>query len=234
MKRLLHLATDLVRAMFKPRADLALENLALRQQLAVLKDKRPRPRLTNADRVFWIGLSRIWRRWTAALVVVKPETVVRWHGTRRIRHANVTAHPTSEWVVQQLREAYPYDEASRFLIHDRDTKFGERVAHALASIGVEGAPTAHRSPWQNGVAERWIGSCRRELLDHVMPFGEDHMRRLLRGYVAYYNEDRTHLSLGKETPAGRETMARSDGAAEVVALPRVGGIHHRYEWRRAA
>jgi putative transposase len=136
--------------------------------------------------------------------------------------------------VQQLREAFPYDETQRFLIHDRDAKFGERVAHALASMGVEGRPTAHRSPCQNGVAERWIGSCRRELLDHVVPFGEDHMRRLLREYIAYYAEDRTHLSLGKETQAGRETMARPDGDAEVVALPRVGGIHHRYEWRRTA
>jgi putative transposase len=94
--------------------------------------------------------------------------------------------------------------------------------------------TAYRSPWQNGVAERWVGNVRRELLDHVVVFGERHLKRLLREYVSYYHEDRTHLGLGKATPAGRTVKQYHDDKAAIVALPRVGGLHHRYQWRETA
>jgi putative transposase len=94
--------------------------------------------------------------------------------------------------------------------------------------------TAYQSPWQNGVAERWIGSCRRELLDHVIVFGEKHLLRLLREFVAYYHDDRTHLALGKDPPEPRAVCARPSPTAQVTALPRIGGLHHRYEWAEAA
>jgi putative transposase len=100
----------------------------------------------------------------------------------------------------------------------------------VKSFGTKPTRTSYRSPWQNGVAERWVGSVRREVLDHVVAFGEHHLRRLLRdydNYVAYYHDDRTHLGLGKATPTGRIAEQRPFGEAEVVALPRVGGLHHR-------
>ena len=133
-----------------------------------------------------------------------------------------------------MREAFPFEEAPRFLIYDRDSKFGEPVADVLSKMGVESTRTSYRSPWQNGTAERWVGSCRREILDHVVPFGEDHLRRLVLSYVRYHNEDRTHLGLGKETPTGRATTSKPSPEAKVVALPRFGGLHHRYEWSHAA
>ena len=104
----------------------------------------------------------------------------------------------------------------------------------VKSFDTEPIRTAPRSPWQNGVAERWIGSVRRELLDHVVVFNELHLRRLLRGYVAYYHDDRTHLGLVKATPTNRAPQTRRAGDAEVIALPKLGGLHHRYEWRAAA
>jgi putative transposase len=164
-------------------------------------------------------------------LVVRPENVVRWHGRRRIVHFNVTAHPAAAWVVQQLREAFPFETAPRHLIFDRDSIFS---VPAVGSFGIWHSRTAPRSPWQNGIAERWVGSLRRDLLDHVVVFGERHLRRLVRDYVAYYQHDRTHLGLAKATPAARAMQQRPDGAARVVVLPRVGGLHHRYEWRAAA
>ena len=104
----------------------------------------------------------------------------------------------------------------------------------LKSCGVKPIRTSCQSPWQNGIAERWVGSCRRELLDHVIVLNEAHLRRLLRGYVSYYHKDRTHDSLGKETPEGRPIQARPSPVAEVVGMPRVGGLHHRYQWSKAA
>jgi len=123
------------------------------------------------------------------------------------------------------------DTVLRHVIFDRDSIFSASVVSTVKSFGIKAARTAYRSPWQNGVAERWVGSVRRELLDHVVVFNERHLRRLLRDYVAYYHDDRTHLGLGKATPAERPVDRRPDGEAEVVALPRVGGLHHRYERR---
>jgi len=156
------------------------------------------------------------------------------HERRIILHHAVTAAPTSAWVVQQLREAFPFDQAPRFLIFDRDAKFDTVVTGFLAAIGTTAVQTAYRSPWQNGTAERWVGSVRRNMLDHVVVFGERHLRRLMVEYLAYYHRDRCHLSLDKDPPEPRAVFPRPAANAEVVALPRVGGLHHRHEWREAA
>ena len=347
MAQLLLLLVHGLRALFRERADLALENLALRQQVTALQEKRSRPRLALSDRLFWVFLRRLWSRWADVLVVVQPDTVVRWHrlgfrlfwrwrsrprrpgrprvdrdvrdlirrmarenstwgaprihgellklgfdiaertvsrymprrpaprdvverwkvflrnhsdaivgmdfftvptatfdvlyvlvfvhhSRRRVVHFAVTRWPTAAWVVQQLREAFPFDEAPRYLIFDRDDKFSAAVVAAIRSFGIRPSMTAYRSPWQNPIAERWIGSVRREMLEHVVVFGAVHLRKLLRAYVRYHGEDRTHLSLGKDTPEGRPVECRPGQDAEVVSLPRVGGLHHRYGWKRAA
>jgi len=325
---------------FHSRRALLLENLVLRQQLAVLKRKHPRPRLRPFDKLFWVLARRFWSGWKQALMVVSPETVVGWHRTgfrlywsaisktrcvlgrkriskqvrdlifrmvvenltwgaprihgellmlgfdvsertisrwmrraprdpepakrwlaflrnhreaiaamdfftvptvtfrllycffvishdrRQILHFNVTRHPTSAWVIQQLREACPFEAGPRFLVFDRDSKFSLEVAAAVRSLNVRPVRTSIESPWQNGVAERWVESCRHDLLDHVIPVNEAHLKRLLAEYVAYYHEDRTHLGLKKQTPRNR-LPSRERG--RVVALPRCGGLHHRYD-----
>jgi transposase InsO family protein len=156
------------------------------------------------------------------------------HSRRQILHVNVTTNPGSDWIVQQLREAFPYDEAPRFLIFDRDAKFSRHVRAIVKGMGIEPCRIAFRSPWQNGTAERWIGSVRREILDHVVILSERQLLRLLREYVVYYHDDRPHLGLGKETPSKREVMSKPSWTARVVSLPRLGGLHHRYEWCEAA
>ena len=324
------------------RRDLLLENLALRQQLAVLKARRPKPRLSIPDKLFWVLARRLWSGWKQSLLVVTPETVVRWHRAgfrlywtwlsrhrvrvgrkqiskelralifqmvvenptwgaprihgelqmlgfqvsertvsrwvqrapknpepakrwltflhnhreviaatefftvptvtfgvlycffviahdrRRILHFNVTRNPTSAWVVQQLREAFPYQSARRFLIFGRDAKFGLDAIAAVRAMWSQPVRTSFRSPWQNGVAERWVGSCRRDLLDHVIVRDEQHLKRLLSEYIRYYHEDRTHLGLNKETPAGR-VKACTDCGHRVRSTPRLGGLHRRYD-----
>jgi transposase InsO family protein len=156
------------------------------------------------------------------------------HGRRRIFHFNATLHPTAAWVVQQLREAFPENTAPRHLLFDHDAIFSAGVVAFVKAIGTEPVRSAYRSPWQNPVAERWIGSCRRELLDHVVVLGERHLVSMVRSYIAYYQHDRTHLGLVKDTPAGRPVTSKPSPTAKIVALPRVGGLHHRYEWRVAA
>ncbi len=156
------------------------------------------------------------------------------HGRRHIVHFNATFNPTATWVMQQLREAFPYDAAPRYLIFNRDSIFGAAVVEFIKSMGTRSIRTSFRSPWQNGTAERWILSCRRELLEHVVVFGERHLVRLVRDYISYYHEDRCHLGLVKDTPNGRPVTPRPAPAAEVASLPKVGGLHHRYEWREAA
>ena len=328
----------------RTRHHLGLETLALRQQLAVLKRKHPRPRLNNCDRLFWLALRSFWSRWASALVIVKPETVIGWHragfrlywrlrsrgggrkvsadvfeivrhmarenpcwgaprihgellklgfqisertvsrylarrvprsgdaadkwraflsnhreaiaaldfftvptvtfrllycfflidhGRRKILHFNVTAHPTAEWVIQQLREAFPGSPRHRYVILDRDTKFSREVLDFLDSSGIKPVRTSVRSPWQNGTAERWVETARRDCFDHVIALNEMHVRRLAREFIAYYHLDRTHDSLGKDTPNCRPIQAKPDGA-ELISLPRIGGLHHRYTWQVAA
>jgi len=331
-------------ALFRSRQEQAIVELALRQQLAAHIQKRPRPRLSPMDRAFWVALSRLWPRWKDALVIVSPETVVRWHrngfrrywrsistpgpgrppiseetktlivrmatencwrarkiqaelmklgirvslatvsryvpktkrdptqqqrwmtflrnhkdvisgmdffvvptvrfrllyvwfaidhGRRRILHFNVTENPTASWVIQQLRETFSGEPTHRYLIYDNDAIFSPAVASAIKSFEVDPKQTAFRSPWQNGTAERVVGSVRRELLDHVVVWNEDHLRRLLREYVDYCNAERVHTSIG-DAPVGRPVEFRPSSGARVVGFPRVGGLHHRYAWCEAS
>jgi putative transposase len=155
------------------------------------------------------------------------------HGRRRILHFNVTPNPTARWVLQQVREAFPDEPAHRFLIFDNDAIFSADVARSVAGLGVHPMRTALQSPWQNGTAERFVGSVRRELLDHVVALNEDHVRRLLREYIAYYNAERVHTSI-TDAPEGRASETKPSGGAKVIRLPRVGGLHGRYTWRDAA
>jgi transposase InsO family protein len=339
----LKLLFDLIVQSCCSRRDLLLENLALRQQLAVLKQRRPKPRIAASDKMFWVVLRRLWPGWKHALIFVEPETIVRWHRAgfklywtwlsryrnrmgrkcvskelrelifpmvadnptwgaprihgelkilgfdisersvlrwmrkaprnpepakrwaaflsnhreviaamdfftvptltfgvlycffviahdrRRILHCSVTRHPSSVWVTQQLREAFPYDSAPSYLIFDRGTQFNEEVIDTVKSFGIKPKQTSFRSPWQNGVAERWVGNCRRDLLDHIIVLDERHLKRLMKEYVRYYHEDRTHLALAKGTPAGREAMSYAEASSRVIAIPRLGGLHHRYD-----
>lgn len=150
------------------------------------------------------------------------------HGRRQILHFNVTRHPTSAWVSQQLREAFPYDTAPRHRIFDRDATFNTDVVNTAKTIGVKPVRTAHKSPWQNGIAERFVGSCRRDLFNHVIVLNERHLKRLMTEYVRYYHEDRTHLGLDKQTPGNRKVVVNAAMSTRVVTMPRLGGLHHRY------
>ena len=326
--------------LFHTRRALLLENLALRQQLAALKRRHPMPRLVLFDKLFWVLARRFWPGWKQALIVVTPETVVRWHRAgfrlywkliskvrrpigrkqipkqvrelifqmvaenptwgaprihgellmlgfdisertisrwmrraprnpepakrwlaflrnhreaiaamdfftvptvtfsvlycffvvshdrRRILHFNITKHPSSHWIVQQLREAFPFESSPRFLIFDRDGKYGLEVPAAVRTLKIRPVRTSFESPWQNGVAERWVGSCRHDLLDHIIAVNERHLKRLLSEYVRYYHEDRTHLGLGK---GGGHRRTRSVASGRILCHERLGGLHHRYD-----
>jgi len=334
-----------VRSLVKTRSALLLENLALRQQLAVIRGSVKRPRLRFRDRLFWVILSRVWRGWKKPLVVVKPATVIGWHrkgfklfwkrksrrtgpgrprvsketrdlvrriaeanpiwgaprihgelkklgidvsertvsnlmprrtkppsqtwraflknhmdvtyaidfftvptagfrilfvliilkhSRRRVVHFNVTEHPCAEWTAQQLVEAFPWESAPRYLLRDRDKIFAPHFRKRVKGMGTKEVITARKSPWQNPYVERFIGSVRTDCLDHMIILNERHLKRILSAYLDYYHWDRTHLGLGKDTPVVRTIQARPAGSAKVIAFPRVGGLHHRYEWRQAA
>jgi transposase InsO family protein len=151
------------------------------------------------------------------------------HDRRRILHFNLTKHPTAAWVIQQLREAFPYDSAPGYVIFDRGANFNDEVVNTVKSFGIQPKRTSYRSPWQNGVAERWVGNCRRDLLDHVTVLNERHLKRLMNEYVHYYHDDRTHLALEKGTPAGRDAVSEPGVGSKITAMPRLGGLHHRYD-----
>ena len=156
------------------------------------------------------------------------------HGRRRILHFNTTPHPAAEWVVQHLREAFPDVGPYRYAILDHDSIFAGEVIGFLEATGLKVKQTSVQAPWQNGTAERWIRSCRHEILDHVIALNEEHLRRLVRDYIRYYEEDRVHDSLDKDAPNRRPVEAKPATQARVVALPRLGGLHHRYTWQAVA
>ena len=321
---------------------LALENLALRHQLDVLKRNSKRSHLTNRDRTLWVILSRIWSDWRKPLTLVQPDTVIRWHRRgfrlywrwksrpkwpgrhkvpkevrdlirqmsranalwgaprihgellklgievsqatvskymvrhrkppsqswrtflknhavdivsidfftvptatfrvfyvfivlsnerRQVVHFNVTESPSAVWASQQIVEAFPWDTAPRYLLRDRDGKYGIDFVRRVESLGIKQVLTSARSPWQNPYVERVIGSIRRECVDHVIIFNERHLRRVLKDYFRYYHGFRTHLGLEKDCPRPRPVEPLELGP--VNAEPMVGGLHHRY-YRQAA
>ena len=145
---------------------------------------------------------------------------------RRILHINVTAHPCAAWTAQQIVEALGFDGTFKMLIRDRDGIYGAAFDRRVNRLGITQLRTAPRSPWQNGYAERLVGTLRRELVDHLIVVNELHLLRCLREYATYYNEDRPHMSLDGDAPARREIEPPENG--KVVALARLGGLHHRY------
>ena len=334
---ILRLAAAFLLSLFRSQRQLILENLALKQQVAMLRPSVKRLRVTAADKIFWILFSRYVEGWRQILHGLHPDTVVRWHrqgfrlywrwksrhhgpgrpaidaalckliremqasnigwgaprihgellklgievsqatiskymlrstkppsqtwrtfldnhadslaamdfftvptarfrvlyvfivlshDRRKVLHFNATEHPTAQWTAQQLFEAFPFDSAPRYLLHDRDAIYGEKVKGRIRTLGIEEVITAPRSPWQNAYVERVIGSIRRECLDHVIVLNERHLKRILRDYFNYYHISRTHLSLDKNPPEPRTVEPAASG--NIVALPRVGGLHHRY------
>ena len=137
---------------------------------------------------------------------------------------NVTTNPTAEWIAHQITKAFPWDDAPQHLVRDRDRIYGAIVMRRLRAMGIRDKPTALASPWQNGVAERLIGSIRRECVDHFVVLGETHLRRILRAYARYYNDIRTHRSLEKDAPVSRPV--HRTGAISSHAI--LGGLHHHY------
>jgi len=157
--------------------------------------------------------------------------VVLAHDRRRVLHFNVTEHPTAAWTAQQIVDAFPDDSAPSYLLRDRDSVYGHAFRQRVKGMGIGEVLTAPHSPWQNPFAQRLIGSIRRECLNHILVLGEQHLRRILIRYLAYYHGARTHLSLDKDAPDGRPIERPERG--RVVPVPEVGGLHHRYV-RRAA
>ena len=214
----------------------------------MLKSSVKHPRASALDRLFWALFAKYVNGWRAMLHALHPGTVVRWHreGFRRywrwksrrrrvgrppidreIRNLiHVTSNPTAQWTARQIVEAFPFDTAPRYLLRDRDRIYGDTMRRRIKSLGIEEVITARRSPWQNPFIERVIGSIRRDCLDHVIVLNERHLRRILREYCGYYRNCRTHLALKKDPPEPRRVEPPVFG--KVVALPGVGGLHHRY------
>jgi transposase InsO family protein len=160
--------------------------------------------------------------------------VILSHNRRQIVHFNVTLSPTAKWTAQQVIETFPWDSAPKYLLRDRDGIYGTIFRQRLQNMGIKEVITAPQSPWQNPFVERLIGSIRRVCLDHVIILNEMHLSRILSSYFDYYHYDRTHYGLGKDTPFERPVQPKPAEGSKVIELPRVGGLHHRYEWKEAA
>jgi len=152
--------------------------------------------------------------------------VIMTHERRRVAHVAITNHPTSAWTAQQFRNAFPHEERPDYLLHDRDKAF-TGITNTLAAMQIQEVVTAPRSPWQNAYVERFIGSIRRECLDHVIVVSAAGLQRVVKDYVAYYMGSRTHLSLDKDSPTPRPVMPPAAG--RIVVVPQVNGLHHRYD-----
>src|SRR5215207_1591338 len=160
---------------------------------------------------------------TIAFRILYGLVIIR-HGRRIWLSFGVTENPTAEWISRQITEAFPWDHAPRYLIRDRDASYGPIFVQRLRAMGIRDRPIAFRSPWQSAYVERFIGSIRRECLDHMIVFGERHLRRILGAYAAYYNQSRTHRSLNKDAPFHRAI----ERLGAITSHPILGGLHHRY------
>lgn len=156
------------------------------------------------------------------------------HVKRKIIHFNITRHPTAQWVMQQLRNAFPFDSAPQYLIFDRDKIFSSQVKQLIKNMDIEPKVISYKAPWQNGVAERWILSARVDLINHIIVLSEEHLRQLLKKYINYYNNDRCHLSLARNTPKGRSVQHKPSASSKIIPIPGLGGLQHKYEWQKAA
>jgi transposase InsO family protein len=150
--------------------------------------------------------------------------LVLGHGRRQLLWFAVTRHPTAEWLAQQIVEAFPWGTAPTYLVRDNDGAYGRAFTNRVRAMGIRDRPISPRSPWQNPYAERLIGTLRRDCLDHVLIFGEPHLRGVLTLYSLYYNETRPHLGLGKDAPLGRAV----ERSGTIVTTPILSGLHHRY------
>ena len=219
-----------------------LEKLGIRVSLATVSRYVPKRTPDHDQRQRWATLLRNHQDVIGAMDFLVVPTArfkllyvwfVIGHSRREILHINVTAHPTAAWVVQQLRETFPGDASVRYLIHDNDSIFSDRVDETISSVGIEPMRTAFRSPRQNGVAERWAGTVKRDLLDHVIVINERRLRRLLRRFVDFYNAERVHTAL-RDAPNGRPTEKQHFPSSRVVGRSCLGRLHRRHEWQRAA
>jgi Integrase core domain len=217
--------------LLRSRATLEAEIWTLRQQINVLRRAAPKKlSFSTIDRLIFVGLYRLFPRVCDALAIVKPDTIVRWHRAgfrsywRRKSRFEVTRHPTAEWLARQITEAFPWTLAPAYLVRDNDRAYGQTFQRRVRAMGIRDRPISPQSPWQNGIAERLIGTLRRECLDQVVIFGETHLRRILSAYAAYYNQARTHLALEKDAPLHR--AVQRSGA--IVAIPILAGLHHQY------
>ena len=152
--------------------------------------------------------------------------------SRRIVHFNVTDHPTDTWVAQQLREATPFGQAPRFLIRDRDRKYGQTFTRVAAGSKIEILKTPYRAPKANAICERFLGSVRRECLDHMLILGESHLYRVIKEYVKYFNQARPHQGIEQKIPEGNLSVREDERKGKIIAFPVLNGLHHDY--RRAA
>jgi transposase InsO family protein len=150
--------------------------------------------------------------------------LVLGHGRRQLLWFEVTRHPTAKWLARQITEAFPWTSAPAYLVRDNDRAYGRVFTSRVRAMGIRDRPISPGLPWQNGCAERLIGTLRRECLDRMLIFGESHLRRVLASYTAYYNQSRTHLALQKDAPLHR-TIQRS---GVIVAIPILAGLHHQY------
>jgi transposase InsO family protein len=150
--------------------------------------------------------------------------LVLGHGRRQLLWFEVTRHPTAEWLARQITEAFPWTSAPAYLVRDNDRAYGHVFTSRVRAMGIRDRAISPASPWQNGCAERLIGTLRRECLDQVVTFSEMHLRRILSAYAAYYNQARTHLALQKDAPLHRAVQRSGD----IVAIPIVAGLHHHY------
>jgi len=217
-----------------------LSKLGIEVRLAAIARYLPKPKPDPDTHQRWLTLLRNHRDVFAGMdffvvPTVRFHLLYVWfaidHGRRRILHFNVTANPVAHWVVQQLRNAFPDEPAHRFLIFDNDPIFSVDVARSIRGFGIRPRRTAFRSPWQNGNGRTFRGhSSARAARSRG---GEEHLRRLLREYIAYYNAERVHTSIS-DAPAGRAAEAKPLHSARITRLPRVGGLHGRYTWRDAA